>query len=137
MSRFRALGAPACKNGFTLLETLVALVIVGLVLGGLYQAVSSQVDARGRLNERFLGQTTSWNRLLEQYQVVQGWTPRGNQLGERSGQVEQYGRDWYWSLTTEATFGDSFYRYEVQTFDEPIDQDSVSIVSLVAFFVVQ
>ena len=123
--------------GFTLIETLVALVIMGLVLGGLYSAVSQQADERLRLNDRFMGQTAAWNRLLDQYQLIEGWTPRGNQLGQRTGNTELYGRTWYWSLDTQTTFGDNFFRYEVTTFDEPPRENTQSIVSLVAFYIVE
>lgn len=123
--------------GFTLLEVLVALVIMGLVLGGLYREVSQQADERAMLNERFLGQTAAWNRLMEQYQVVKRWTPRGNQLGERSGDTELYGKTWYWEVETEQTFGNNFYRYEVKSYKErPANEDAQSLVSLVAFYII-
>lgn len=124
-------------RGFTLLETLVALVIMSLLLGGLYNAMSQQADERLRLNKRFLGQTAAWNRLLDQYQLIQGWVPRGNQLGQRSGNSTLYGQTWYWELETQTTLGDNFYRYEVTTFDEPDTQSAQSISSLVAFYIVE
>ena len=123
-------------GGFTLLETLVALVIMSLLLGGLYRAMSQQADERLRLNTRFLGQTAAWNRLLDQYQLVQGWVPRGNQLGQRSGNTELYGQTWYWELETQQTLGDNFYRYEVTTFNQPNTDDAQSVSSLVAFYIV-
>lgn len=124
-------------RGFTLIEVLVALGIMGLALGGLYNVASQQADERARLNEYFLGQTTAWNRLLDQYQLIEGWVPRGNQLGERSGNTELYGRTWYWELETQTTLGDDFYRYEVTTFTEPDTQNAQSVASLVAFFIVE
>ena len=123
-------------EGFTLLETLVALVIMSLLLGGLYRAMSQQADERLRLNTRFLGQTAAWNRLLDQYQLVQGWVPRGNQLGQRSGNTELYGQTWYWELETQQTLGDNFYRYEVTTFNQPNTDGAQSVSSLVAFYIV-
>eukprot|EP00903_Cladosiphon_okamuranus_P004476 g4474.t1 len=104
---------------------------------GLYNAVSQQADERARLNDRFLGQTAAWNRLLDQYQLVEDWVPRGNQLGQRSGDTELYGRTWYWELETETTLGDNFYRYEVTTYLDPDTQDSQSVASLVAFYIVE
>ena len=124
-------------KGFTLLEVLVALIVMSLMLGGLYRAVDSQVDQRIRINERFLGQTAAWNRLLDQYQLIEGWVPRGNRLGERDGTSELYGRTWYWKLETQQTFGDNFFRYEVRTFTDPNTEDAPSVASLAAFFVVE
>lgn len=125
------------SRGFTLIEALVALVIMGLALGGLYNSVSQQADERARLNQYFLGQTTAWNRLLDQYQLIEGWVPRGNQLGERSGNSEIYGRTWYWELETQQTLGDDFFRYEVITYAEPKKEGVQSVASLVAFFIVE
>ena len=50
------------SRGFTLIEVLVALTILGLALGGLYSSVSQQTDQRLRLSNRFMGQTAAWNR---------------------------------------------------------------------------
>ena len=124
-------------RGFTLLEVLVALIIMSLLLGGLYRSVDQQVDQRIRINERFLGQTASWNRLLDQYQLIEGWVPRGNRLGERDGSAELYGTTWYWKLDTQQTFGNNFFRYEVSTFTNPDTEEAPSVASLVAFFIVE
>lgn len=124
-------------KGFTLIETVIALIIAGAVLGGLYRVVGQQADEKARLNDRFLGQTAAWNRLLDQYQLVEGWVPRGNQLGERSGNSDLYGRTWYWELDTQTTFGDNFYRYEVATYADANTEDNPSVASLVAFYIVE
>ena len=122
------------NRGFTLIEVLVALVILGLVMGGLFEMVSSQVNARYQIERRFIAQTASWNRLLEQHRVIKDWTPRGGSRGEAKGEAELYGRDWYWEVSVQETLGENFYRYQVDTSDEA-DGDSVN--SLVAYFVVE
>ena len=110
---------------------------MGVALGGLYRAASVQADSRLHLNNRFMGQTAAWNRLLDQYQLIEGWVPRGNQLGQRTGDTELYGRTWYWELDTQQTFGDNFFRYEVMAFGEQPRGDTQPVVSLVAFYIVQ
>ena len=124
-------------RGFTLLEVLVALIVMSLLLGGMYRVVEQQVDERIRINDRFLGQTAAWNRLLDQYQLVEGWVPRGNRLGQRRGTAELYGATWYWTLDTQQTFGDNFFRYEVLTFTDPNTEEAPSVASLVAFYIVE
>jgi len=123
-------------KGFTLIEVMVALVITGLVLAGLFSTIQSQIDRRFGVQERYLGQISSWNRLLEQYQVVQEWTPRGERLGEQNGDTEILGRDWYWQLEVQETFGENFFRYEVQTFKEA-SRSGRNAGMLVAFFVAE
>lgn len=124
------------KQGFTLLEVLVALVVLGLVMGGLFSEIQSQVDTRYKLQQRYLGQTAAWNRLLEQYQVIQKWTPRGETLGESTGDMQVLGRDWYWQMQVQETFGEDFYRYEVEARSKA-DEKSNSDGSLVAYFIAE
>ena len=124
------------SRGFTLLEVLVALVVLGLVLGGLYSEIQSQIDRRYQLQERYFGQTAAWNRLLEQYQIIQKWTPTGQRLGAKNGNVRIYGRDWYWDLTVQETLGEDFYRYEVKTYPNR-GRAKNSTASLAAYFVAE
>lgn len=122
-------------KGFTLIEVVVALVILGLVLGGLYSEIQSQIDRRYQLQERYLGQTAAWNRLLEQYQLIEKWTPAGDSLGEKNGDTRIYGRDWYWELDVQETLGEDFYRYEVKTYSSK--DSNTSAASLAAYFVAE
>lgn len=125
----------ASTGGFTLIEVVVALVILGLVLGGLYSEIQSQVDRRYYLQERYVGQTAAWNRLLEQYQLIERWTPSSETFGDKNGDVKVYGRDWYWELDVQETLGEDFFRYEVKTYP---DRDSKqSSASLAAYFVAE
>jgi len=124
------------SQGFTLIEVLVALIILGLVLGGLYTEIQSQIDRRYQLQERYFAQTASWNRLMGQYQIIQKWAPSGQQFGDKKGDVKIYGRDWYWDLTVQETLGEDFYRYEVKTYSDK-DRSNNSTASLAAYFVAE
>ncbi len=121
--------------GFTLLEVLVALVILGIVLTGLFVGIQSQVDNRYRLQQRYLAQSVAWNRLLEQYQIIEKWAPRSDALGERVGETEVLGQQLYWRLDVRETFGENFYRYETQVYQKPTGEDAAG--SLVAYLVVE
>ena len=124
------------KNGFTLIEVLVALVILGLVLGGLFSQIQAQIDLRYQVQQRYLGQTVAWNRLLEQYQIIQKWTPRGEKLGANKGKMPIYGKDWYWQIAVQETLGEDFYRYEVEAFTDN-ERAGPSAGSLAAYFVAE
>ena len=124
-----------CK-AFTLIEVLVALVILGLVLGGLYSEIQSQIDRRFQLQERYIGQTAAWNRLMEQYQIIERWSPPGSREGSRQGDTELFERDWYWQLSVQETLGEDFYRYEVKTYTQT-ERSGNSVASLAAYFVAE
>jgi len=125
------------NQGFTLFEVIVALVILGLVLGGLFGEVQTQVDMRYRVQERYVAQTVSWNRLLNQYQLLQNWNPpRRNEMAEASGDSEVMGRNWQWELEVQETFGEDFFRYQVDTYGSN-DNSNQTAGSLVAYFIAE
>ncbi len=131
------MAVPKSQKGFTLLEVLVALVILGVVLGGLFTEIQSQVDMRYQLQQRYMAQTVSWNRLLQQYQLLEDWVPSNmNEDGENSGDMQIQGIDWYWQLSVQETFGEDFYRYEVNTFQNE-DRSGNSEGSLAAYFIAE
>lgn len=129
---------PLCEKhrGFTLIEVIVALVILGLVMGGLYSEIQSQIDRRYQMQERYFAQTVAWNRLLSQYQILQRWAPRSARAGNKSGEAEMNGRDWYWEMEVQETLGEDFYRYEVKSFPTQ-DKSTQSTGSLAAYFVAE
>ena len=122
-------------KGFTLIEVVVALVIMGLVLGAIYRTIHAQVDLRYRLQQRYFAQTVAWNRLLKQYQALQKWAPAG-QAADKQGETKIYGRDWYWEMDVKETFGEDFYRYEVKSYTDP-GRPQPSVDALVAYFVAE
>lgn len=125
------------KKGFTLLEVLVALVILGLVLGGLFTEIQSQIDMRYQLQQRYMAQTVSWNRLLQQYQLLEEWVPsRSDADSESSGDVQVQGVDWYWQMNVQETFGEDFYRYEVDSYRNE-ERSGNSEGSLAAYFIAE
>ena len=61
----RALGGPARSRGFTLIEVLVALMVVAIGLAALMVAVSSTARTSGYLRDKTLAQWIALNRLSE------------------------------------------------------------------------
>jgi general secretion pathway protein I len=61
----RALGAIARSRGFTLIEVLVALMVVAIGLAALMVAVSSTARTSGYLRDKTLAQWIALNRLSE------------------------------------------------------------------------
>jgi type II secretion system protein I len=117
-------------RGFTLIEVLVALLIVSLVATGAFTAVSNFADQRVILTTRFSGHWIAWNKLAEQYQVSKGWVGATNYRAQTKGRVEVAGQQWRWFLTKEKTLAENFHRYEVKVFSpEKITQVSASALS--------
>jgi type II secretion system protein I len=117
-------------RGFTLIEVLVALLIVSLVATGAFTAISNFADQRVILTTRFSGHWIAWNKLTEQYQVSKGWVDTTNYRAQTKGQVELVGQQWRWFLAKEKTLAENFYRYEIKVFSpEKLTQVSNSALS--------
>ena len=98
--------------GFTLIEVVVAVAILGWVLASAISMVSQYADERGRMRDRFYGGQVAWNQLMEEYRQVRGWqSPTLSASREESGRVEQAGMDWDWEVSTQAAMGSGLFQY--------------------------
>lgn len=129
MSRSRRV---AKQRGFTLIEVLIAFMIASLMLTAALVATQQMADEKYQYQRRLAASNLGWNRLMEQYQLIEGWLPQSGQLGQTSGRVESLGRQWRWQLQAESTLGENFYRYQVRVFEADDEQDSAL---LAAYFI--
>jgi general secretion pathway protein I len=120
-------------RGFTLIEVLAALMICGLLIGSAVLKIGEIAVERTALQERLAAETVAWNKLMEQYQLVEGWVERTNSA-ESSGSEEAIGRSWDWRLEAESTLAEDFYRYQVQVFPE--GSSETNTWQLAAYFIV-
>lgn len=107
------------SQGFTLLEVLVALVVVGIALGALVRAGSLALQGQAEMESRTLALWVADN-VLADARLSTLTTP-----GRRQGEASQGGRDWYWESLTEVAPGGDLVRVDVLVFasasrDEPI-----------------
>ena len=103
-------------NGFTLVEVMVALLIIGLLAAGALIQSNQYLADRYRAEQRFIAHSVAWNPLMEQYQASRGWLA-ANSSQQSKGKLEQWGRQWYWQLDTQATLGEQFFRYETTVYE--------------------
>ncbi len=83
------------RDGFTLVEVLVALAIVAFGLTALFAATSQTVQASAYLREKTLAQWIALNRISEAR--LEGEPPVDEQM---SGDIEYAGQNWRWELKT-------------------------------------
>ncbi len=108
----------ACK-GFTLLEVLVALVIVGTALGASLRAIGSLTQNSGDLRASMMATWSAENRLA-QIRLAREWPP----LGQRRFDCPQGELPLVCEENVFATPNPFFRRVEVSVFDERNTMDA-------------
>lgn len=98
------------QRGFTLIEVLVALVIISYVGISAQNRIGQFLEERFRLIDKQQAQSVAWNQLMRQYQIVYKLTVRGEDRPEWRGDELFMGREWYYDTSREATVSDDFYR---------------------------
>lgn len=99
------------RRGFTLLEVLVALLLLSLALVALVRTTSLEARALAQLKESTYAQWVASNALAELR--LRETDPA---IGERSGRAELAGRGWRWTLRITATDEARLRRVEVDVY---------------------
>lgn len=89
---------PKIHQGFTLIEVLVALVIVAFGMGAVLAALSSAADSTSRLREKTLAEWIGFNQIST---IRLGLTAAAT--GQSAGEVEFASDKWRWSQLVEDT----------------------------------
>ncbi len=84
-------GARTRGRGFTLVEVLVALIIVALGTAAMLSALASSARAAERIRERMIAGFVAMNRLTETR-----LEPELPSIGRREGEIEMGGSRWAW-----------------------------------------
>lgn len=103
------------SQGFTLIEVMVALVVVAVALPALVTLVMTQLDGTAMIREKtqaFWVAENQMTRLQLQHRLLPDFT-----LPESAnGEIDLSGREWYWLLETEATEADEVQRVEISVY---------------------
>ena len=97
------------RRGFTLLEVLVALAIVGLSLTSIAVTMGGMLDGAVALRERTYASWIAQNRIVEIRAA--GSVP---EIGVTSGEVEFANSDWAWRAVIAETGVEDLYRIDVE-----------------------
>jgi general secretion pathway protein I len=89
---------PAVGKGFTLIEVLVALVIVALGMSAVLAALASAADATARLRDKSLAEWIALNQLAEVRLTLN--MPKD---GGSEADIDYAGRKWHWRQNVEKT----------------------------------
>ncbi|MFK7829225.1 MAG: type II secretion system minor pseudopilin GspI [Congregibacter sp.] len=121
------------NTGFTLVEVMVALMIVALTLPALLFGLDQQIDGTAYLRDRSMAQMVASNRMSE-LRLLLG--PGGRSLtGRLAGSEDLAGRTWYWSVQTQTTEVPNYSRVEVRV--QALEEDDApALATLVAYLAV-
>lgn len=96
------------ERGFTLLEVMVALIIVALGMLGAIQAVSQSASNSGYMRDKTLAHWVAMNRLT-QVRLQKTAPP----VSKTSDEVEMGGRRWKWTMEVKQTAVETMRRIDV------------------------
>ena len=113
------------SRGFTLLETLIALVVLALALVALSQTAARQVNAFSDLRERTMAGWLAQD-VLNQTRLA---TPFPD-VGKSDGRRRFANRDWRYEVEIQGTDVADIRRIDVRVFDVA---DAVAMASLTGF----
>ncbi|MEX0899968.1 MAG: type II secretion system minor pseudopilin GspI [Gammaproteobacteria bacterium] len=92
-------------RGFTLVEVLVAFVVVGIAMLALTTTAGHYTRQSAELRDRTIAHWVASNRLAE-YRIEQAFPEAGTSTGE----VEQAGRRWVWRVLVSPAPGEDDLR---------------------------
>jgi len=118
------------RNGFTLLEVLVALAIVAVALSAIIRATGLNASNALYLENKTFANWVAMNIMQETR--LQATLPTESQ---RNGSVEMAQREWFWKLKVSDTMEKSLKRIEIQV---KLDPDAEHhLVNLIGFMPVK
>jgi general secretion pathway protein I len=118
----------ARNRGFTLIEVMVALVVVALGMLGVIQAVSQTASTSGYLRDKSLAHWVAMNRLTEVR--LQKTAPA---VDKTSDEVEMAGRKWKWTMNVTQTPVETIRRIDITVRPAEAPEDS-SLASITGFY---
>src|SRR5689334_19518348 len=98
----------AAERGFTLIEVIVALIVVALGMLGVIQAVSQTASNGSYLRDKTVAHWVAMNRLTEVR--LQKNAPA---VDKTSDEVEMAGRKWKWTMNVTQTQVETLRRIDI------------------------
>ena len=97
------------RNGFTLIEVMVALAIVSLSLAGVAASMGQMIDTANTMRDRTLASWIAQNQIAELR--LAGVIA---EVGESSGEVDYANTAWSWTAEISETGVENLFRVDVE-----------------------
>ena len=115
-------------KGFTLIETLVALLIVGIALGGLISSYTHNTHYLAYAKDKVLAQMLMDNLIVERRQIKQS-------VGRVSDSIKFGNKTWYWQTITTPFQLDKTLSIQIKLFTSKADRDRKDPIELRRIYV--
>jgi general secretion pathway protein I len=96
------------NTGFTLIEVMVALVIVSLALAGVAASMGQMIDTANTMRDRTFASWIAQNKIAEMR--LAGVIP---EVGESSGEVDYANTTWAWTANVSETGVENLLKVDV------------------------
>lgn len=120
--------ALSSSRGFTLLEVLIALLLMSLALAGLMRLAALEARAAAQLRDTTFAQWVASNAIAE----TRLREPFPN-VGTREGQSAMGGRQWRWRLQVSGTQEPQIRRLDVSVFAPEAGREDALVANLTGF----
>lgn len=120
--------AARIESGFTLIEVMVALVVVALGMTAVIQAVGDTASNSAYLREKTIAHWIAMNKVTELRLL-----PTAPKIAKTSDDVEMAGRTWRWTMDVQATPVESVRRIDVSVRAKEA-AEKTSLASVTGFY---
>ncbi|MEN8802811.1 MAG: type II secretion system minor pseudopilin GspI [Thiogranum sp.] len=127
------------NRGFTLLEVLVAMVVLALSLGAVIQTAGDYTLNQAYLRDRTFAEWVARNQLattLLEGRLEGRWPSIGQQKDDvefPEGNSEVGGREWRWIMKVTQTPEEDLRRLDIEVFPLNVDEDQAPLARLSGF----
>lgn len=119
---------PDRNAGFTLLEILVALAVLGTAMGALIQSAGGFTRNEAYLRDRTIAEWVARNQMIKQ-QLEAKWPA----IGQTKDEVEYAERQWQWVMQVTKTPEADLRRLDIEIFALDNASDEQALASLTGF----
>ncbi len=113
-------------SGFTLLEVMIALLIIAIGLGAIIHSTGNATWQTSYLREKTIATWVGQNELAW-YRAKNTWSNRST----RKGKTSMGGADWEWQLQVSNTDDPDLRRLDIEVFLEGDDEPSATVTGFI------